>query len=210
MSTVEVKFGEWIQKGFDLFKANMGLLIVAALLAYVLAGITIGILLGPMMAGLILIVLALIDKREPKPADGDLFKGFECFLQAFLLVLVVGLPLLVVSMILMLIPCVGWLVSLALQLGASTAVMFALPLVADKKMAFWPAIMASFEMVKRNFFSFLGLMLVSAVISGIGSIACGIGVIVTAPIGICIMAVAYRELFSAAPAAGATEAVPSV
>ena len=74
---VEVKFGDWIQAGFNLWKDNLALLIVAALIAILLSCVTVGILAGPMMAGLIMISLALVDKKEPKPQSGDVFQGFQ-------------------------------------------------------------------------------------------------------------------------------------
>ena len=198
---VEVKFGEWIQAGFNLWKGNLALLIVAALLAVLLSGITVGILAGPMMAGLIMISLALVDKKEPKPQSGDVFKGFQVFAQAFLFVLVWGLGLFAVSAVLMFIPCIGQLAAIALQVAATTFLMFALFLIVDKKMAFWPASMESINIAKANFFPLLALSIISGIISGLGAIACGIGIIVTWPIGTCILAVAYREMTATSPAA---------
>ena len=34
MATTEVKIGEWINQGFNLFKENVGLLVVASLVAW--------------------------------------------------------------------------------------------------------------------------------------------------------------------------------
>ena len=198
METVEVKFGDWIQKGFDLFKSNAGVLIPALLVAYLLSAVTIGILAGPMWVGMILITFALIDKKEPKPTIGDVFKGFAYFLPSFLFMLLFGIAAMVVSLILMWIPCIGMLLNMLLLIAASTAVMFTLFLIADRKLDFIPAIRESWAMVKKNFWQFLALNLVAAVIGSIGSVVCGIGAIITMPLYFTIMATAYRELFGPA------------
>jgi len=73
--------------------------------------------------------------------------------------------------------------------------MFGLYLIVDRKMSFWPASLASINLVKSNFFPFAGLMIVAGVLGYIGVIACGIGILVTLPLTVCIIAVAYRDLF---------------
>ncbi len=188
MEQVEVKFGNWIQTGFDLYKQNIGALILPSALAIIISGVTFGILAGPMMVGLILVTLRLLDKSEPKPAPGDVFQGFNYFIPAFLFAVVWGIVFFVLSMI----PFLG----LLLVLAGGTFLMFGLFLIADKKMEFWTASMTSFEKVKTNFFPFLGLFVVSYIIGGIGIILCGIGVILTFPIYVCIISVAYREAFA--------------
>ena len=197
---VDVKFGEWIQQGWELYKANIGIWIVASLLAIVISGATIGILSGPMMAGLAWMALSMVDRKDPKPQMGDVFKGFDYFLQSFLFFLVWGIIMLAISFI-SLIPCIGALVVIVVSITLHTALMFGLFLIVDKKMDFWPASMLSLNVVKPNFFPFLGLLVVAMLIGHVGAIACGIGVIVTMPITVCILAVAYRNVFGVQAAA---------
>ena len=83
----KVLFNEWLNESWALFKANAGILIVVSLLALLLSALSFGILAGPMMAGLSLITLKLVDKRGPVEVN-DLFAGFNFFLQSFLFVLV--------------------------------------------------------------------------------------------------------------------------
>ncbi|MBU0714668.1 MAG: hypothetical protein KJ964_04870, partial [Verrucomicrobia bacterium] len=191
---VDVKFGEWIQQGWELYKANIGVWIVASLLAIVISVATLGILSGPMMAGLAWMALVLVDRKEPKPQMGDVFKGFDYFLQSFLFFLVWGVIMMAISAI-SLIPCIGPLVVIVVSIALHTALMFGVFLIVDKKMEFWPASMLSLNVVKPNFFPFLGLLVVAMLIGHVGAIACGIGVIVTMPIAVCILAVAYRNVF---------------
>ena len=197
MDEVEVKFGEWIEKGFNLYKENFGILVLASLIAVVISAVTVGVLAGPMFAGVILITLGLLDKKGPKPEVGTLFKGFDYFLNSFLFVIIWGIALFVVSVVIGLVPCIGQLASIFVILVAHALLMFGLFVIVDKRREFWPASVESFNKVKPNFWPFLGFSVVSNIIGGIGAIACGIGVIFTLPIQACILTVAYRDLFGA-------------
>jgi len=208
MDKVEVKFGEWIGSGFELYKENLGVLILASLIAMVLSVATLGILAGPMMAGVLLITLSLFDKKEPRPQVGDVFKGFDYFLQTLLFFIVWGLGIFVASVILGLVPCVGQLASVLLVFVAHAFLMFGLFLIIERQMDFWPASMASFEKIKTNFLPFLGFSVVVGIIGSIGGIACGIGVCLTAPIQACILTVAYREVFDGVIRPSATSGKP--
>ena len=196
MDKVEVKFGKWIEDGFNLYKKNFGLLVLSSLIAVVISAVSFGILAGPMLAGILLITIKLFDEQEPKPEVGDVFKGFSYFLQSFLFVFLWGIALCVISFILALVPCIGQLISLAIVFFAQAFLMFGLFLIVDQNMEFWPASMESINKVKTNIWPFLGFAVVSSLIGGIGGIACGIGVALTLPIQACMLTVAYREVFS--------------
>jgi uncharacterized membrane protein len=195
MDEVEVKFGEWIEKGFNLYKENFGMLVLASLIAVVLSTVTVGVLAGPMFAGVILITLRLVDKKEPKPEVGNLFKGFEYFLDSFLFVILWGIALFLVSIVVGLVPCIGQLASIFVVFVAHALLMFGLFLIVDRRKEFWPASVESFNKVKPYFWPFLGFSVVTSIIGSIGAIACGIGVIFTLPIQACILTVAYRDVF---------------
>jgi uncharacterized membrane protein len=196
MVDVTNKFGDWIKEGFEIYKNNLGVLILSSLIAFVLTGLTLGILGGPMFAGLIGIVLKIRDRQQPTPTVGDVFQGFQNFLPSFLFVIVWGLTILVGTLILSFIPCLGQLLSICLAFAASTFLMFGLFLIVEKKMDFWPASMASIDKVKPTFFPYLGLAVVAGIIGNIGSLACGIGAFATMPLYFTIISVVYRDVFS--------------
>lgn len=196
MDKVDVKFGSWIEEGFNLYKKNFGILVLSSLIAVVISAVSFGILAGPMLAGVLLITMTLFDEKEPKPEVGNVFKGFSYFLQSFLFVFLWGIALCVVSFILALVPCIGQLVSLAIVFFAQAFLMFGLFLIVDQQMEFWPASMESINKVKTNLWPFIGFSVVSSLIGSIGGIACGIGVALTLPIQACILTVAYREVFN--------------
>jgi len=196
MDQVPVKFGEWFEKGFNLYKQNIVTLILTSLIVLVLSAVTLGILAGPMLAGLLLLTLAMHDKREPRPDVGEIFRGFNYFQNSLLFILVWAVAMFIVAVILGLIPCLGQLAALFAIYAIQTFVMFGLFLIVDRQMEFWAASRASYELVKTNFWQFLGLMIVTGIIGSIGAIACGLGLAVTAPIQACILTVAYRDVFS--------------
>ncbi len=195
MDKVDVKFGEWIEKGFNLYKQNFGILVLASLIAVIVSAITVGVLAGPMAAGILLIVFQLHDQKEPRPEVGTLLRGFDYFLNSFLFFIIWGIAIFLASLVLGLVPCIGQLASLFVVFVAHALLMFGLFLIVDRRMEFWPASVESFNMVKRNFWPFLGFSIISNLIGSVGAIACGIGLVFTLPIQVCILTVAYREIF---------------
>jgi uncharacterized membrane protein len=192
MQTIEVKLGEWIQGGFDLYKENLGLLLLANLLAAVIGLATCYVLLGPMMAGVILLTMRLHEKTPPKPEVGMIFKGFDFFLPSLLVIVsVVGGALALVWL-----PLLGQLLAALYVIAASTFLLFAMVLIVDKKMDFQKASQTSIEIVKQNFWMFLAFAVVLGIISWVGFLLCIVGVVLTIPLYCCTLVVAYREIIS--------------
>lgn len=198
MAENKVDVGGWINEAFELYKANFGLLCVATLVAGLLGALTCGVLAGPLFAGVIMIVLRVSRQTEPKPQIGDVFKGFDYFLQALLLVVVLAVAYGVLSFI----PIIGGVAGLLI----APLVMFAMPLIVDQKQEFWPAIQASLEKAKEEYVSLLVVTLLGSLISALGLLLCGVGVILTAPFGAILSVVAYRHLFEGVT----TEPVPVI
>ena len=195
MQKVQVKFGDWIERGFNLYKNNFGTLVLASILVVVLSTVTIGILAGPMLAGLALVILFLLDKKSPAPDAGAVFKGFTYSLNSLLFVAVWGIAIFIGSIILGVIPLVGQLASIFFVYAAQAFLMFAMFLIVDQQMDFWPASMESINTVKTNFWPFFGISTVAGIIGSLGAIAFGIGIALTLPIQGCILAVAYRDVY---------------
>ena len=192
----DVKFGEWIDRGFTLYKENLGVLILAGCLAFLLSFISLGILCGPMMIGLILITLRLLDGGEPVPAPTDIFQGFSRFLDSFIFYVVLAFASIIVNSVLAFIPCVGSIAGIFATYALMALVMFAPFLIADAGKAFVPACEESIAVVKPQFWPLMGLNIVAGLLGSLGFILCGVGVIITFPLSVCILAIAYRELFS--------------
>ena len=195
MQTIDI--GSVLNRGFELYKQNISTLLITTLLGAIIAGVSFGILAGPMYAGIVYVTLAFLDKKQPAPVIGDLFKGFNFFVPTLIFFVLLFVVLFVGQFVLAFIPLIGGLLSLAVSIGVPTLVMFALFNIVDRKMEVVPAIQASIDLVKTNFWIFLGLYIVAMVIASLGAIACFIGVVVTAPMLPCMLAVAYRDLHPA-------------
>ena len=195
MPKVQVKFADWIEMGFNLYKENLVTLVLATIFALVISTVTIGILAGPMIAGLALLILELKDGKAPRPEAGRIFKGFDYFLNSLLFVIVWGLAILIGSLILGIIPLVGQLASLFFVSAVQAFLMFGIFLIVDRRMDFQAASKDSINTVKTNFWPFFGVSAVAGLIGSIGAVAFGIGIVFTIPIQGCILAVAYREVY---------------
>ena len=64
----------------------------------------------------------------------------------------------------------------------------------DKKMEFWPAMQASHEVVKNDYFGFTMFLLALACINFLGVLACVVGILVTIPLSIAAITIAYQEV----------------
>jgi len=74
---------------------------------------------------------------------------------------------------------------------------FALALVADKHLEFWTAMEVSRRVVHQQWFSMFALLVVAGLLSLVGLLAVIVGVLLTAPIGLASIAVAYEDIFGA-------------
>ena len=195
MQKVTVKFSEWIEEAFKLYRDNFKTLVLASIIVLVISTVTAGILAGPMLAGLAYLTLELLDRKKPKPQAGRVFKGFDYFVPALLYVVVWGIGIFIASAIVGVVPVIGQLAALFVAYAAQAFLMFGLFLIVDKRMEFWPASQDSINTVKANFWPLFGLSIVAGFIGSLGAIAFGIGVVFTIPIQGCILTVAYRKVY---------------
>lgn len=160
---------------------------------------------------------------------GDLFKGFDghYFLQGLLYMIVSGLivfaaaavafiPFLIIGLVLSKVSggvggvfmILGYLAAVVVGIVASVLWIFAGPLIIDKRMTFWDAMMASKDKVLQNLGGYVGFAIVAGLVYLLGAIICGVGILVTAPIVIVAMVIAYRDNFGLEPEAGVAAAAP--
>ena len=72
---------------------------------------------------------------------------------------------------------------------------FALPLVADKGMKFWPAMQFSRQVVSKHFWMTFLLLFVCGLLGVSGVFACCVGMLVTGPIAFATLACHYEKVF---------------
>ena len=161
--------GTCISAGINGLKKNAVTHIVTTLLVGIIGGVSAGLLTGPMMVGYMRMIKAEDEGATPEIAD--VFKGFDDFVPALLAVLLssiivsVGFMLCVLPglLIMALVPTAAYLVAVGEKDGVN-------------------AIKRAFEAVKANLGGAFFCALVLGIVGSLGSIACGIGVIITLPI----------------------------
>jgi uncharacterized membrane protein len=161
--------GTCVSAGINGLKKDPVTHIVTSLLIGIVGGATAGVLTGPMMVGYMRMI-----KREDegtKAEIADVFKGFDDFVPALLAVLVssiivgIGFMLCVIPglLIMALVPTSAYLVAVGEKDGIN-------------------AIKRAFEAIKANLVSSILCALVLGIVGSIGSLLCGIGMILTLPI----------------------------
>ncbi len=88
------------------------------------------------------------------------------------------------------------LVAIGAMIYLSLAFMFALPLIIDKQLPFWPAMKLSWRVAHQQFLPLLGLLLLCGLVCVAGFLALCVGLVVAVPVGVASLAFAYEDLFS--------------
>jgi hypothetical protein len=154
-----LQIGRCLSRSWTLLKANLGLLAGACFLFWLtgvvcqfiplIGGIIYLVIKGVLYGGLCLIFLNRI--RGQPASTGDLFAGFssafaQLMLAGFLTSLIAGLGLVCCLILPGIYLLVAWT--------------FSVPLVADKRIEFWPAMELSRKVVNRVWFEMFGLLLI--------------------------------------------------
>jgi hypothetical protein len=170
-----IDLGDVFKHGWRLFLKDVVHLLIATVVATALSIVSIGILAGPLYAGLFKMVAGRV-KEGKTPRWDDVFAGFERFWAylgaALFLVIVIGLAWVTV---------VG-----GVLLG--TIWLYVFPLMVDKGMGFGDALGQSYRMVRENgFWEHLVLVILFAVIGSIG----GPAFLITLPFTVVATMAAY-------------------
>jgi hypothetical protein len=164
------------KRAWGLFVKDIAPLLIGAIIAGVLSILTVGILAGPLLAGLYGMVIGRV--RDGQPAHvGDVFAGFDRFWSYF------GAALVLVVLI--------GLASLTIVGGflLATIWIYVFPLMVDRRMGIGEAMSTSKDMVmKSGFWEHLALVIVGFVIAAVAN---GALAIITTPFLIVVVAAAY-------------------
>ncbi len=162
--------------GWNAFAADIVALIVGALIACILSVVTIGILAGPLSAGLYSMVIGRI--RDGRPARiGDVFSCMDRFWgflwAAIVLVVLIGLASLTI---------IGGVL-------LATVWIYVFPFMVDRKMGLTDAMSASYHQVVDN--GFWEHLVLLVIVFAIGAVANGWVGLVATPFTLALIAAAY-------------------
>jgi len=216
----ELDLGSCLSRGWALFKANFGVCVGATVLVMLcnqaagfipFLGIILSLMVsGPLMAGLDYFFIRLI--RGESSGISDAFAGFSpsfwrlCgagllfALAVYVWFAPLGIVLVTVSeqssSFLLLVITLGGL-GLVGAVYMGVALIFALPLCIDLQLGPWDSLRVSHRIVSKRWFSVFCLVFVAGFLSGLGVLACIIGVIFTMPILYATTMQAYEDIFGA-------------
>ncbi len=77
----------------------------------------------------------------------------------------------------------------------SVGIAFVFPLIVDKKIGFWEAIVTSLKTVHRQWFRAFGLMILVGLVAMVGVFVCCVGMLASMPLAYLIWGQGYRQLF---------------
>ena len=174
-----------LSRGWALLRDNMPILVGASLLAWLMTCVpVVGWLLGFVLLGG-LDYLFLRRMRGETVQIGDIFAGFNL---AFLNLVMCGL-------VKCLLICLGLIVCILPGIYLGVGYVFAIPLVIDKKMDFWPAMELSRQVVHKHWWSTFALVIVLALVAFAGFLVCGVGALITIPLASAAFLYVYEDLF---------------
>ena len=199
MALMKIDIGTEMGKGWQLFQQNMGLLVLSGLVVIGLSLATFGILSGPMIAGLLLIVRRLIRKDPIVPQVGDLFKGFDFFVPSLIL-MVMGIA---AGFVLSLLPVIGHVLGLLmaqlLSMVVGAVIIWAMMFVAYQELDAIAALKKVFGHLQKGEFAMpLLFAFLASIVSGLGLVACFVGIFFTFPLGYCMAGACHETLFGTA------------
>ncbi len=192
----EIKIGEYIGKGFEVFKQCLGSMIgffiffiltavitLALGLIPILGTIATAIIGAPLGAGFTFVGLSVI--RRQSYTFKDFFKGFsnKYFLQLFLISIVGGA-----------ITALGFFLLIITGIYITVAYSFAIQIAIDWELDFWEALETSRKLITKKWFSMFIFLLVLTLINMVGALLLGIGILFTVPLTICALLVAYDDI----------------
>ena len=181
-----IHLGACLSGGWKLFKRHPVNHVVAWLLVGVVGSISAGLLIGPMLVGYMR-MMAKEDRGESTQL-GDLFRGFDDFVPAFVAGLISSLVL-----------WVGFMLCVLPGLLIAALPMVALYLVATGEGDGVAAFRRAWQITTQNLMaSFVG-MLVLGMVGALGLLLCWVGVLVTGPVSMIAMYYLARQLVGDEP-----------
>ena len=179
----------WLSSGWRVVKddlpAFIGLTFLAAVvaaMAHALHPVVFLIFTGPALAGIYAVLLAHL-----RTGRIDL-KHVNDVGPVFLSAVLAGIIITMLAMVGVLLLLVPTIIVLALYL-------FPFLLILDRNMSFWDAMEESRLKAQQDFVGFLGFVLALVGINLLGALCFGFGLLISVPITLCAVAIAYRELW---------------
>lgn len=172
--------GRWLRMGWEVIRDDIGNFILLTAVALALSTVGSFLVAGPLIAGMFIAVRRRM--LEGRTDLMDLFAGFHSFIDAFLIHIIVAI-FSIVGLALCVIP--AFLV-VALYL-------FPYLFMVDRKLPFWEAMESSRKLVLQDLLGYLLFLILLVLINLLGLLLLGVGLLITFPVSIAAVTVAYSE-----------------
>ena len=191
---VEFNFGDLLGRAWEIFKNNAGVFVgavlvtaliilvgssIAQLIHQYLASLVSAILVGPFMLGLA--KMSLAGARGQQVQFATLFEGFNNAVHAIL-----------ANVLMTIFFTVGFMCLIIPGVLIYTLYITTFLFMADGQRDFWGAMESSRRLSQANFMQWLLVAIIAFVLYVAGMALCGVGVLVTAPIALLFVALAYE------------------
>jgi hypothetical protein len=181
---VQASPARWVGAGWRVVQADIGNYLLAALLFLLLSGVP--LIQGALIAGFHIFTMKKLMGRN---ADiGSLFRGFDFFVATLVASLLIGL-----------FTFIGTLFFIIPGIVIAAVYKFTYLFIVDKRMDFWPAMQASHAVTSRDYFGFTMFLILLFLINVAGFLCLIVGLLVTIPVTIAAITVAYQEIVGFEP-----------
>jgi hypothetical protein len=196
--------GAWIGQAWEMVTGEPVAFIFGTVLAGAVTVLTLGLAGPPMQAGLFVMA---VKRFQNKPISaGTVFEGFNYILPAWGVVLLqmliggiagaaigggIGAVLGAAGADQQTIASVGQTIGYIVNILVAAALFYAMVLVVNSGVGPLDAIGGSWEMTKDSYASYVGMTVLLQLVASAGALACGVGVLLTAPMLPCAVVAAY-------------------
>ncbi|MFN8005940.1 MAG: hypothetical protein U0V70_02695 [Terriglobia bacterium] len=182
----KAEIGRWVNAGWEMVTSDFLMFVLLALVFLVINSAVPFILQGPLMVG---VYFACMRKQISARLDvADMFKGFNFFVPALLAMIVISA-----------FTFIGSLFCLIPGLVIAAMYQFTYLFIFDKKMEFWPAMKASHNLVRNDYFGFTVFFFVLGLLALAGALFCLVGILFTLPLYFACGTAAYKDLVGFEP-----------
>lgn len=173
--------GSYIRRAWNLMTENPGALWGGTWLGLLISSACSPLLSGPVYTGIAHATLKA--SRGERPELGDTFRGFDRFVDSFLVYIMVAV-----------IVTAGTILCVIPGIVAAIGLIYAYCFLADSDATWSEALSRSWNLVKERFWDHLVLAIALVGINILGALACGVGLIVTVPLSIVTVTIVYEDL----------------
>jgi hypothetical protein len=196
-----VRVRGWLAEAWDLVGADTPVFLLAAFLTISLSLLSLFILFLPLVSGLCIMFSEKLQGNKPELSHlwEGLSSRFPAAITIWIIYMIAAVPFDAVNFYLNSVGgpwrAVGMLVITIGLWALSLPLFFTLPIIADRDVSARDAIALSWAQVRPRWGGILAAEIVYTLVMVCGLLACGVGIIITLPIVVGAIMLAYREFY---------------